>query len=110
MYRRIALASLAILCLSGGTLLAQDKRIRQAERKLSAILKDLGDDLRSYDVGLKHFEKVAEAPPLAAACRELVGQADKMSELEKAGRGSGPAVLKLAREMKDGAGKLTKAP
>ena len=41
-----------------------------------------------------------EAKTLMDTREELVEQAIKMAELEKAGKGSGPAILTLAKEMK----------
>ena len=108
MHRRLALASLVIVFLGSATLVAQDKKTKQAEKKLSTILKEFDDDLRAYDKELKHFQRVPIARPLMDTRKELVDQAIKMSELEKAGRGSGPAIRTLAKEMKATAVNLDK--
>lgn len=108
MSRRTALAALAILCLSASTLLAQTKQTKQAEKKLSEILKEFDDDLKEYGKELKHFEKVSDFDSLNDTRKELVEQATKMSDLEKAGKGSGPSILALAKEMKTNAETLDK--
>jgi hypothetical protein len=92
-------AFLAVLGLAPITAHAQDKQTRQAERQIAAILTEFNEEMRGYERELKYFQRVAEFKSLAELHAQLVAQAAQMAKLDTAGRGSGPAILQLAREM-----------
>jgi hypothetical protein len=108
MRRRTALTLLAVLCLAPAATQAEDRKTKQAEKKLSALLKEFDGELRDYEKELKYFSKAPEAESLLELRKELVEQSAEMNKLEKVGKGSGPAILKLAEEMDATATRLDK--
>jgi hypothetical protein len=99
MRRRKWAAFLVVLGLTPITAHAQDKQTKQAERQIAAILTEFNEDMRGYERELKYFQHVAEFKPLSELHAQLIAQVAQMSKLETEGRGSGPAILQLAREM-----------
>ncbi len=92
-------ALLAVLALAPAASQAQDKKADQAAKKVSVVLAEFNGELREYERELKYFQRAPEAAPLLELRRQLVQQAADMNTLTSSGRGSGPAVLKLARDM-----------
>lgn len=90
---------LAVLVLAPVAAQAQDKKADQAAKKVSAVLAEFNGELREYERELKYFQRVPEAASLLELRRQLVEQAAAMNTLTSAGRGSGPAVLQLAKDM-----------
>jgi len=99
-------AFLAVLGLTPIVSHAQDKQTVQAERRIAVVLTEFNEEMRGYERELKYFQRVAEFKPLSELHAQLVGQAAQMAKLDTAGRGSGPAILELAREMDRTARKL----
>jgi len=106
MQRRKWAVFLAVLGLAPITAHAQDKQTRQAERQIAVILTEFNEEMRGYERELKYFQRVPEFKPLSELHAQLIGQVAQMSKLDTAGRGSGPAILQLAREMDQTARKL----
>jgi hypothetical protein len=99
MRRRIWMGVVALLCVAPVVSHGQDKESRKAKRKIAEVLSDFNEPMRGYERELKYFERVAAFRPLFDLHAKLRGQAAQMRQLETAGRGSGRAVLDLAREM-----------
>ena len=106
MQRRKWAAFLAVLGLTSITAHAEDKTTVQAERRIAAVLTEFNEEMRGYERELKYFQRVPEFKPLSELHTQLIGQVAQMSKLDTAGRGSGPAILQLAREMDQTARKL----
>lgn len=99
MRRRRWMALLALFCVAPVVSHAQDKESRQAKGKIAEVLSQFHEQMRGYERELKYFQRVAAFRPLFDLHAQLLGQAAQMRQLETAGRGSGPAVLELARQM-----------
>jgi hypothetical protein len=99
MRRRRWMAFFALLCVAPVVSHAQDKESKQAKRKIAEVLSEFNEEMRGYERELKYFQRVAAFRPLFDLHAQLLGQAAQMRKLEMAGRGSGPVVLELAREM-----------
>jgi hypothetical protein len=106
MRRRQCLAFLAVVCLAPASSHAQDRETRQAERKIARVVNELNVEMRGYERELKYFQRVPEFKPLYELRTQLVNQSEEMIKLDNLGRGSGPAVIKLAGEMDRTARKL----
>jgi hypothetical protein len=89
----------ALLCVAPVLSYGQDRETRKARRKIAEVLSDFNEQMRGYERELKYFQRVAAVRPLFDLHAKLMGQAAQMRKLESAGRGSGRAVLQLAREM-----------
>lgn len=109
MRRRRWMAVFAVLCVVPVVSNAQDKETRKAKRKIAEVLTDFNGQMQGYQRELKYFERVAAFRPLFDLHTKLLGQAAQMRKFEAAGRGSGPAVLELAREMNQTARQLDAA-
>lgn len=88
-----------LFCVAPVVSYGQDSETRKARRKIAEILSDFNEQVRGYERELKYFERTAAFRPLFDLHASLMGQAAQMRKFESAGRGSGPAVLQLAREM-----------
>ncbi len=93
-----ACAALLLLILPA-TAHAQGKQKKQAERKVAVLMGEFDNAIRGYDRELKYFDKVPEHRPLLELRNTLVKQSVRISQLDHAGTGSGPAILETAREM-----------
>jgi len=98
MARLKSAAFLAVLLIPFATQ-AQDKTTRQAERRIATILTEFNVEMREYERELKYFQHVPEFKALLDLHTRIVTQSAEMKKLDTEGRGSGSAVLELAREM-----------
>jgi hypothetical protein len=92
-----ALVTLLFLVPSVGK--AQGKQQKQAERKIVVLMGAFNEAIRGYDRELKYFERVPESRALLELRNSLVKHSTRISQLDVAGTGSGPAILETAREM-----------
>lgn len=77
----------------------QSGETRRAQRKVAEIVTEFDVQLRGYERELKYFERTREFRPLLELRNRLVEQAAELAQLDRGGRGQGPAILRVAREM-----------
>ena len=103
MLRMTCATVLLIGFLAPATATAQSPK---AARKVAELMTEFNTEMRGYERELKYFQRVPAQKPLLELHNVLVAQAGKIMELDGAGKGTGPAILDLARQMDRGTRQL----
>ena len=103
MLRLTCATVLVISFLAPATAHAQSPK---AARKVAELMTEFTTEMRGYERELKYFQRVPAQKPLLELHNVLVAQAGKIMELDGAGKGTGPAILDLARQMDRGTRQL----